>query len=143
MYQIKLVLDSTGRHDPQVGIDLPFDKLLFEGGLKQLGTVTCNLRGSDMYTIKHYSDLNLVLGLNWHISGINAQMNFCYVHLQSVQYYLHQRQPLYTPEGKEEFTSGYILVFKFVHMESVKRSGYLFMNHVFTVTVHCSDIVNT
>ena len=52
MYQIKLVLDSTGRHDTQVGIDLPFDKLLFEGGLRQLGTVTCNLRGSDMYTKK-------------------------------------------------------------------------------------------
>lgn len=31
-YQIKLSLDSRGRRDPEARIELPFDKLVFEGG---------------------------------------------------------------------------------------------------------------
>ena len=47
-YQIKLALDSRGRREPQVRIDLPFDKLLFDGGLKQLGKWSHNVRGSEV-----------------------------------------------------------------------------------------------
>ena len=64
-YQIKLALDSRGWQEPQVRIDLPFDKLLFEGGLKQLGKLSHSVRRSEVNTIGHYKDLNLVLGINW------------------------------------------------------------------------------
>ena len=50
-------------------------------------------------------------------------MNFCYVHLQSVQYYLYKRQPLvdFTPNGKEILNCGHTLTFKFVRMDGVKE----------------------
>lgn len=35
-YQIALALNSKHRSEPEVRIELPFDKLLFEGGLKQV-----------------------------------------------------------------------------------------------------------
>lgn len=35
--QIKMALDSKHRRDPEVRIELPFDRLLFERGLKQAG----------------------------------------------------------------------------------------------------------
>ena len=75
------------------------------------------------YTIRHYSDLNPVLGINWHIRGINSRMNFCYVHMQTVQYNLHKRQTLvdFTPEGEEVLSSGYTLVFRFFRMDGVKE----------------------
>lgn len=123
-YQIKLALDSKGRHDPQVRIEIPFDKLLFEGGLKQAGIFLHTSRGYDVYSIKQYTDLTPFLGSNWHIRGINERMNFCYAELSSVLFYLYKRKPLldFTVEGKQEIDAGHLLVFKFVRMDGVQEN---------------------
>ena len=76
-----------------------------------------------MYSVKQYSDLNPLLGCNWHVRGINDRMNFCYVNLRSVRYYLYKRQPLidFTASGKQEIVSGHSLIFKFVRMDGVQE----------------------
>lgn len=123
-YQIKLALDSRGRRDPEVRIEIPFDKLLFEGGLKQAGYFLKSSRGYDIYSIKTYTDLTPLLGSNWHIRGINERMNFCYVELSSVLFYLYKRQTLFdfTVNGKILIDSGHLLVFKFVRMDDVQEN---------------------
>ena len=122
-YQIKLALDSRGRRDPEVRIELPFDKVLFEGGLKQAGCYLRTSRGNTVYSIKRYADLSALLGSNWHIRGINERMNFCYANLRSIHFYLYKRQALidYTFNGKQDIDSGHLLVFKFVRMDGVQE----------------------
>ena len=46
-YQITLALNSKYRADPEVRIELPFDKLIFDGGLKQYGKFLCKSRVHD------------------------------------------------------------------------------------------------
>ena len=56
--QIKMALDSKHRRDPEVRIELPFDRLLFEGGLKQAGhLVAGGVRGAAVYGISSYTSL--------------------------------------------------------------------------------------
>ena len=122
-YQIVLALDSKHRSDPDVRIELPFDKLLFEGGLKQYGKLLCKSRGHDVYTIQSYSALAPLLGDKWHMRGLNERLNFCYVNLKTVQFHLHKRQNIevYDFAGKRTIPGGYVLVFKFVRMDGVKQ----------------------
>lgn len=51
-YQIALALNSKYRADPEVRIELPFDKLIFDGGLKQCGKFLYKSRGHNVYTIR-------------------------------------------------------------------------------------------
>lgn len=121
-YQIQAALDSRYRKDPDVRIEVPFDKLLFDGGLKQHGHMLRTFHGHDVYTIYHYSDLEPLLGEGWHMRGINDSMNFCYVNLQTVQYHLHERKGLdhYWPDGrKTTMPGGHILIFRFVRMDGL------------------------
>ena len=119
--QIKLALTSANNRDPAVRIELPFDKLLFSGGLKQLGYYCHTTRGHEIYGIHSFSCLVPLLGTNWHFRGLNEQLDVCYINKVTVQYYLHKRKALteFTPSGREEVDSGYILVFKFVRMDGV------------------------
>ena len=130
-YQIKLALDSRGRRDPQIRIDLPFDKLIYDGGLKQLGKHSHNNRGSEVYTIRHYSDLNPLLGSNWHIRGVNARLNFCYLHLDTVQYYLYERQPLSSLDRKARrfWDPGIHLFLSLFEWMASRKIGNLFSNN--------------
>ena len=57
-------------------IDVPFDKLLFDGGLKHHGHMLRTFHGHDIYTIHCYSDLEPLLGEGWHMRGINDSINF-------------------------------------------------------------------
>lgn len=122
-YQITLALNSRLRSEPEVRIELPFDKLIFDGGLKQYGKLLRKSRGQDVYTIESYTALAPLLGEKWHMRGLNERLNFCYVNLKTIQYHLHKRQNIevFDPTGKRTIPGGYILVFKFVRMDGVKQ----------------------
>ena len=65
-----------------VRIDMPFDRLEFNGGLKQFGAEKRFVRGVQRYTISTFKDLNQLLGVDWHWKGINVNEDFCYVILK-------------------------------------------------------------
>ena len=94
---------SRRKESPTIRIDLQFDKVLFEGGLKVCGTASRFYCGVQRYTIKKYVDLNPVLGQNWHFRSINPNGDFFYVLLNTVEYYLYKREPLkeYFPESDD------------------------------------------
>ena len=75
--RIKSSLMSRRKESPTIKIELSFDKVLFEGGLKVFGTESRYFRGVQRYKIGKYSDLNPVLGLNWYFRGINPHGDFC------------------------------------------------------------------
>ena len=122
-YQIKVSLDSRNHRDPDVRIDLPFDSVIFNGGLEERGRYLHTIRNHDVYTIDKYSDLASFLGFNWHIRGLNDRLDFCYVNLDLVQFYLHKRKSIvdFCDKGKSIFDGGDLLVFRFVRMDGVKQ----------------------
>jgi len=83
--KIKIVLNSGRKESPVIRIDMPFDKLQFDGGLKQYGTFVRTFRGIVRCNINHYGDLNVLLGKNWHFRGLNSQGDFCYCRVLSAQ----------------------------------------------------------
>jgi len=56
-YSIKAALNSSQRSDPMVRIELPFDLLQFNGGLKLAGTYLRTFRGNSIYGIQKYGGL--------------------------------------------------------------------------------------
>jgi len=126
--RIKCALNSGRKDSPSVRIDMPFDKLLFDGGLRSLGTLVRTYRGTERYRINHYRDLNPLLGVNWHFRGLNCNGDFCYAILASVQFYVYKRHPLleYVPStsgGEPTLQStdlGYMLVFTFVRGDGTR-----------------------
>ena len=115
VYQIKLTLYSCSRQDPDTRIELPFDKLLYAGGLEKYGTKVCRTRGGYVYTIRWYGNLVPLLGELWHVRGINDHVDFCYVNLETVQYYLYECKPIadFRPASKELINGSSVLVFSF------------------------------
>ena len=73
---------------------MPFDRIEFNGGLRTCGMKKRSIRGIDHYTIAKYQDLNGLLGDNWHYNGLNINGDFCYVLLDTVEYYLYKRRPM-------------------------------------------------
>lgn len=71
-YQIKLALNSGTRQDVAVRIEIPFDPLVFAGGLQQAGVFVREYRGHSVYTIAAYGALSHLLGQRWHIRGLNC-----------------------------------------------------------------------
>ena len=67
-YQVKLALDSNRRHEPDVQIEVPFDQLAFDGGLKQSGVFQSYSHGHEVYTISHFHHLDALLGVGWKCS---------------------------------------------------------------------------
>lgn len=124
-YKIKQSLNSGVRHDPQVRIELQFDQLVYAEGLQKSGTFVGLKRGHHIYTIQQYKDLSPLLGNHWYMRGINNRLDFCYVNLSTVRYWLHERKPVedYHPGGKELISGGSMIVFTFVRMDGV-RSKY-------------------
>lgn len=118
--RIKTALNSSRKASPNVRIDLPFDKIEFNGGLRAYGVKKHFLRGIQHYTIEKYQDLNELLGVDWHCRGTNVNGDFCYAILNTIDYYLYHRRPLkeFVPsvEGHKEISryTGDMLVFSFV-----------------------------
>ena len=123
-FQIKASLDSGHRKAVDVRLDMPFDRLLFNGGLKQKAVHIRSSHGHEIYGIKHYSDLDSLLGKGWHMRALNPCLDFCYVNLETVQFYMHERKPLveYDADGTKKFNyGGTTLVFRFIRMDAVQR----------------------
>jgi hypothetical protein len=118
--RIKTLLNSHRKLSPVVRINMPFDRIEFDGGLRISGKEkrSVHVHGVQRYTIAQFQDLNRLLGTNWHFRGINANGDFCYVILNTVEYYVYHRRPLkefmppISAEGSR--TIGYVLVLTFV-----------------------------
>lgn len=81
-------------------------------------------RGRNIYGLHQYSDIEHIIGKRWYVRVLNTEMDFCYVKLDTVQYYLNLRKSLpdYQPGSTVEMVNGgYILVFRFVCGDGVKR----------------------
>ena len=125
--RIKSTLLAKRKANPVTRIDMPFDRAAFERGLKSHGQVKQYSRGTHRYKIAHYSDIEDLLGKNWHYRGVNSAGDFCYAILETVEFYLYHRRPLIhyiaNEHGKPIQTStprGYMLVFKFVRGDGTK-----------------------
>ena len=136
-YQIKLALDSKRRKEPDVKIEIPFDDVLFNGGLRLQGFSKGFSYGHEVFSIRNFSDVDLSLGVGWWYRCLNKHLNFCYVNKETVRYYLHDRVSVqqYNPDKGEieGLSGGCSLVFKFVRMDGVARewTNHWSLNHVY------------
>ena len=90
--RIKQTLLCGRKESPHVRIDMPFNLILFNGGLGAAGTQFINIGGTHNYRIKHYRDLNPLLGDKWHYIGLNADGDYSYAVKETVEFYLHKRR---------------------------------------------------
>ena len=61
-YAIKLLLYSGRDRDPAVQLEVPFDKLIYQGGLMSAGRLLEVARGEEHYGIAKHQDLSPYLG---------------------------------------------------------------------------------
>lgn len=122
-YQVKLALKPSTRSDPNVRIELPLDKYLLVGGLQQAGKFLKSSHGHDIYGITSYSSLVPILGRQWHLRVLNKEKDFCHAILDTVQFYLHRRQPAEDAlDPDRSVDGGYLLIFRFVGGDGVERN---------------------
>ena len=121
--KIKQALMCSKKQSPSVSIDMGFDYFLFKGGLEAAGIAKESTRGIQRYGLERYSDLNHLLGDNWHFRGINDRGDYGYVILDSVEYYLSKRRAIteYLPSAQPSnqitahtIDTGHSLKFTFV-----------------------------
>ena len=105
----------TIRSDPNVKIEVPFDRFLFIGELQQAGKLRKSTGLYQIYGITKYSALVPLLGEQWHVRVLNKQMDFCYAVRETIQYHLRRCQDIIDPiDPKRSIDGGYVLVFRFV-----------------------------
>ena len=85
---------TCARSSPDVKIVMPFDALTFNGGLKSVGMPCKKIGGIQHYKIKAYEDLNVLLGCNWHVRGININGDYGYVIKDTVEFYFRKCRDL-------------------------------------------------
>ena len=76
-------------------------------------------RGRNIYGLHQYSDIEHIIGKRWYVQVLRTS-----VKLDTIQYYLNLRNSLpdYQPGSTVEIVNGgYILVFRFVRGDGVKR----------------------
>lgn len=121
--RIKRSLTCSRTASPLVKINIPFDILLFNGGLKQKGIPSEKKCGIQHYKIRNYTDLDDVLGSSWHFRGLNVNGDYGYAVLETVDFYIHKSRSLveFIPSKVNNNTfasvtnsTGYSLVFSFV-----------------------------
>jgi len=69
--RIKQSLNCVRKETPMVRIDMPFNFVLYEGGLKARGYFAREYYRTERYKIRYYKDLNTLLSTNWHWRGLN------------------------------------------------------------------------
>ena len=127
--KIKRSLQGSRKASPEVRIEMDFDDVMFDGGLKQAGKLKKVQRGVNVYSISAYGDLDCLLGSKWFIRCFNSNGDFGYAILRTVNFMLKKRRPLveYRPTQdafeKLTFSQGYCLVFTFVRGDGV-ASGF-------------------
>ena len=76
---------NSGRESsPLVRVDMIFDKILFDGGLRLAGKFKFKRGGNDHYSFRSYADLDQLLGVNWHLQGLNSAGDYSYAVLESI-----------------------------------------------------------
>lgn len=95
--------------------------IIFNGGLKQVGSFLRTYRNNDLYGIQDYDDLVPLLGKKWYIRGINEQLDFCAVLKDTVVFHLYCKAPIKDFITRELLCGGYMLVFRFVRFDGVRR----------------------
>ena len=120
--RIKKALSCNRTGSPRIKVVMPFDILMFNGGLRASGIPTKVIGGNQHYKINHYRDLNHLLGRNWHFRAINANGDYGYVVMETVSFYIRRNRPLteYTLVddsfvAKSILPTGYSLTFSFVY----------------------------
>jgi len=120
--RIKRALSCRRKASPVVNISMPFDYSLFNEGLKLAGVPSKRSRGCQKYAIKHYQDLNHLLGVNWHVRIINEGGDHGYVICETVRFYVRKSRPIVeyitTSDGtlvRNSIDTGYSLIFTFVY----------------------------
>ena len=102
---------------------MPFDVLLFSGGLKCNGIPSEKKSGVQHYKLKNYADLDVLLGGNWHYRGLNANGDYGYAVLETIDFYIHKSKSFveFIPSKGNSNTfasvttsTGYSLVFSFI-----------------------------
>ena len=84
--KIKSLLVGHRKSNPVSRIEMTFDKVTFDEGLRTKGHASKSVRGTQHYKISSYNDLDGLLGHNWHYRGLNDVGDFCYVVLETVEY---------------------------------------------------------
>lgn len=125
--KIKRSLVNTRKSSPEVRIEMDFDKVLYDNGLKVHGQVKKVQRGLEIFKVTKYSDLEELLGPKWFIRGFNENGDFCYAILDTIHYYLRARRALveFKPASDNAkpkrcvHSQGYSLVFCFIRADGV------------------------
>ena len=109
---------SSRKSNPSVTITIPLDKSIFDEGLALKGYVYNATKQITRYRVHQYSDLDDSLGKGWHFRGLNGAGDYCFVHLNTIEYYLSQRRPIthYVPNVavKTLTPGGHVLHFTFI-----------------------------
>ena len=121
--KIKQAMVCGRKTAPSVRISMSFDIIQFNGGLKLVGVPSRRAGGNQYYMIKHYRDLNPFLGSNWHYRGLNANGDYGYAVMETVEFSVRKSKalveyyPLVCGESSVSHSSldtGYTLSFCFL-----------------------------
>jgi hypothetical protein len=120
--KIKQALTCGRKSSPIVNVVMGFDLLQFNGGLKTVGIPFKKVQGVQHYKIKHYRDMNPFLGSSWHFRGLNANGDYGYIEMETVDFCLRKSRTLieYLPPCHDQTPhecstdTGFIISFSFV-----------------------------
>ena len=80
VYRIKALLTSSRKGDPSCRIIMSFDQVSFDALAHSCALVSRNSKCKhQIYKVQDLAKLNDLLGDRWHIRGLNAAGDFCYV----------------------------------------------------------------
>lgn len=89
---VKRKLYSIRRDNPDIRIDIPTDKDVFEGGLKKVKATASFKRGKTVYVVSWNRDLDPVLGVKWDERILNENGDFAFVVNGTVCFWCIERQ---------------------------------------------------
>ena len=118
-FRVKKSISCSRTTSPKVVIVMPINVLLFKGGLEMAGKLTKKVGGVKYYGIDRYRNLNHLLGINWHVRGLNSQDDYDYAIKNTVQFYMRKFKPLVEYVSSSSGTTkckldmGYYLCFSF------------------------------
>ena len=92
--KIKRTLSCNRKTSPKAKIAMSFDILLFNGSLLPIAVPARKVGGIQRYKIRNFSDLNSLVGRNWHFRGLNSNGDYGYVILKSIEFYIRKSRTI-------------------------------------------------
>ena len=68
--------------------------MIINCGLKAAGVPSCISAGIQHHKLKNYADLNHLLGRDWHFRGLNANGDYGYAVLDTIDFYIRKCRAL-------------------------------------------------